>query len=182
MPTRTDLSGAAGPLGGAAGPGRPARQARRTARRSPARPASARRCSSTSTRTRTRRRPSLVADLRRGRRQAAARRCNRYPDREASRCAPTSRPTSPRAPGSPLDVEQVWAANGSNEVLQQVCQAFGGPGRVALGFEPSYSMHPLLAAGTSTGWVAERRAADFTLDAGSRGRRRRAAPPGDRRS
>jgi histidinol-phosphate aminotransferase len=50
-------------------------------------------------------------------------------------------------------------------VLQQVCQAFGGPGRVALGFEPSYSMHPLLAAGTSTGWVSAPRAADFSLSA-----------------
>jgi histidinol-phosphate aminotransferase len=59
----------------------------------------------------------------------------------------------------------VWAANGSNEVLQQVCQAFGGPGRVALGFEPSYSMHPLLATGTGMAFVGELRADDFTLSA-----------------
>ena len=65
--------------------------------------------------------------------------------------------------GVPLDVSQVWAANGSNEVLQQVCQAFGGPGRVALGFEPSYSMHPLLAAGTGTRWIGARRDPDFGL-------------------
>ena len=44
-------------------------------------------------------------------------------------------------------------------------QAFGGPGRLALGFEPSYSMHPLLATGTSTGWVAERRLPDFAVTA-----------------
>ena len=47
----------------------------------------------------------------------------------------------------------MWAANGSNEVLQQLLQVFGGPGRTALGFSPAYSMHPLLAAGTGTGWV-----------------------------
>jgi len=60
----------------------------------------------------------------------------------------------------------VWAANGSNEVQQQLLQAFGGPGRTALGFTPSYSMHPLLCAGTGTGWVAGRRGADFDLTPG----------------
>jgi histidinol-phosphate aminotransferase len=90
---------------------------------------------------------------------------NRYPDREATELRADLAAYLSRVTGVPLAVEQVWAANGSNEVLQQVCQAFGGPGRVALGFEPSYSMHPLLAAGTNTGWVAERRAADFTLSA-----------------
>ena len=62
-----------------------------------------------------------------------------------------------------LGVDQVWAANGSNEVLQQVLQVFGGAGRTALGFEPSYPMHPLLARGTGTAWVGAPRAADFTL-------------------
>ena len=70
--------------------------------------------------------------------------------------------------GHGLAAESVWAANGSNEVLQQVLQAFGGPGRRALGFEPSYSMHRLIAIGTSTGWVAARRRADdFGLDVGT---------------
>jgi histidinol-phosphate aminotransferase len=58
----------------------------------------------------------------------------------------------------------VWAANGSNEVIQQLLQAFGGPGRSALGFEPSYSMHPLIARATSTAWVPAAREADFGLD------------------
>ena len=44
-------------------------------------------------------------------------------------------------------------------------QVFGGPGRTALGFTPSYSMHPLIAAGTGTRWVDGRRAGDFTLGA-----------------
>jgi histidinol-phosphate aminotransferase len=108
--------------------------------------------------------PALVAAL-----QAAvgevAGTLNRYPDREAGALRADLAAYLSARTGVPLAVEQLWAANGSNEVLQQVLQAFGGPGRTALGFEPSYSMHPLLAAGTSTGWVAERRAADFTLTA-----------------
>jgi histidinol-phosphate aminotransferase len=58
----------------------------------------------------------------------------------------------------------VWAANGSNEVLQQLLQAFGGAGRLALGFTPSYSMHPIISAGTGTSWVDGHRRADFTID------------------
>jgi histidinol-phosphate aminotransferase len=63
------------------------------------------------------------------------------------------------------DVDGVWAANGSNEVQQQLLQAFGGPGRTALGFGPSYSMHPLLAKATSTAWVPALRGPDFGLTA-----------------
>lgn len=90
----------------------------------------------------------------------AARGINRYPDREA---------TALRADlagylGHGLSGEQVWAANGSNEIIQQLLQAFGGPGRVALGFVPSYEMHHLIARATSTGWAQVERAADFTLD------------------
>ncbi len=108
--------------------------------------------------------PGLVEDLAAAVAEAA-RTLNRYPDREAVALRTDLAAYLTRVTGVPLDVHQVWAANGSNEVLQQVCQAFGGPGRVALGFEPSYSMHPLLAAGTNTGWVSEQRAADFTLSA-----------------
>ena len=60
--------------------------------------------------------------------------------------------------------ENVWAANGSNEILQQLLQAFGGPGRSALGFVPSYSMHPIIAEGIDTEWLDAKRAADFSLD------------------
>lgn len=105
---------------------------------------------------------ALVADLAAAVAEAA-KTLNRYPDRDALALRGDLTAYLTRVTGVPLDVSQVWAANGSNEVLQQVCQAFGGPGRVALGFEPSYSMHPLLAAGTSTGWVSEQRAADFTV-------------------
>jgi histidinol-phosphate aminotransferase len=61
----------------------------------------------------------------------------------------------------------VWAANGSNEVQQQLLQVFAGPGRTALGFTPAYSMHPLLAVATGTRWVDGQRDADFGVTAAS---------------
>ena len=66
--------------------------------------------------------------------------------------------------GTQLGVENIWAANGSNEILQQLLQAFGGPGRSAIGFVPSYSMHPIISDGTHTEWIEAARADDFSLD------------------
>ena len=106
---------------------------------------------------------ALVADLARAVGEAAAT-LNRYPDREAVALRTDLATYLSKQTGVPLELEQLWAANGSNEVLQQVCQAFGGPGRTALGFEPSYPMHPLLARGTSTAWVGVPRQQDFSLD------------------
>lgn len=57
----------------------------------------------------------------------------------------------------------MWAANGSNEVLQHVLQAFGGPGRSVLGFPPTYSMHSIIANGTGTRWVTAERDAGYGL-------------------
>ncbi|MGD6746032.1 histidinol-phosphate transaminase [Streptomyces sp. BH106] len=94
----------------------------------------------------------------------AARELNRYPDRDAVELRTELAKYLTRTTGYEVTYEQVWAANGSNEVLQQLLQAFGGPGRLALGFEPSYSMHPLLARGTNTGWVSAPRKDDFSLD------------------
>jgi histidinol-phosphate aminotransferase len=62
-----------------------------------------------------------------------------------------------------LTTANVWTANGSNEIQQQLLQVFGGPGRVALGFSPAYSMHPLLAKGTGTGWIDGQRGEEFEL-------------------
>jgi histidinol-phosphate aminotransferase len=90
---------------------------------------------------------------------------NRYPDRDAVHLRTSLAWYLSERTGVMLTPDQVWAANGSNEVLQQVLQAFGGPGRIALGFEPSYSMHSILAAGTGTQWVGVPRASDFTLSA-----------------
>src|SRR6185437_15450698 len=74
---------------------------------------------------------------------------NRYPDVAAA----ALRDDLAAYLGHGLTGAQVWAANGSNEVIQQLQQAFGGPGRTALGFEPSYSMHPIIAHTTGTRWV-----------------------------
>lgn len=77
------------------------------------------------------------------------RQLNRYPDREFT----ALREALAAYLGHGLRPAQLWAGNGSNEVLQHVLQAFGGPGRSALGFTPAYSMHPNISATTATGWV-----------------------------
>jgi histidinol-phosphate aminotransferase len=91
--------------------------------------------------------------------QAAAT-LNRYPDRDATEL----RQDLADYLGHGLTGRQLWAANGSNEIIQQLLQAFGGPGRTALGFEPSYSMHPIIAKVTCTGWLAACREDDFSID------------------
>ena len=84
---------------------------------------------------------------------------NRYPDREFTEL----RESLARYLGHGLTPENVWAANGSNEVLQQVLQAFGGPGRSVLGFPPTYSMHSIIANGTGTRWVTAERDGGYEL-------------------
>lgn len=88
---------------------------------------------------------------------------NRYPDREFI----LLREALAGYLGHGLTAENIWAANGSNEVLQQILQAFGGPGRKLLSFPPTYSMYPLLASGTGTEYLSGTRAADFSLSAAS---------------
>jgi histidinol-phosphate aminotransferase len=87
---------------------------------------------------------------------------NRYPDREFSEL----RTALADYLGHGVSPEQVWAANGSNEVMLQLLQAFGGPGRVALSFAPTYSMYPEYARDTATGWQVGHRETDFSLDLG----------------
>ncbi|MCY1138705.1 histidinol-phosphate transaminase [Actinoplanes sp. Pm04-4] len=91
--------------------------------------------------------------------QAELRDLNRYPDRDAV----ALRTDLADYLGHGLTSANTWAANGSNEVQQQLLQAFAGPGRTALGFGPSYSMHPLLAQGTGSRWVGALRDPDFGL-------------------
>ncbi|CAL9559489.1 histidinol-phosphate transaminase [Streptomyces werraensis] len=94
----------------------------------------------------------------------AARHLNRYPDRDAVELRTRLAEYLTKTAGHPVAPENVWAANGSNEVIQQLLQTFGGPGRSALGFEPSYSMHALIARGTGTRWISGPRGEDFSLD------------------
>jgi histidinol-phosphate aminotransferase len=107
--------------------------------------------------------PELVDDVTRSIAEAAHD-LHRYPDRDAVQLRSDLAAYITSSTGFAVSAENLWAANGSNEVLQQILQAFGGPGRVALGFEPSYSMHPIIAAGTRTEWVPTPRRADFSLD------------------
>ncbi|WP_370411959.1 histidinol-phosphate transaminase [Streptomyces fradiae] len=94
----------------------------------------------------------------------AARGLNRYPDRDAVELRTELARYLTRTGGHEVALANVWAANGSNEVLQQLLQTFGGPGRTAIGFEPSYSMHALIARGTGTGWISGPRDEDFRVD------------------
>jgi len=89
---------------------------------------------------------------------------HRYPDRDAVALRTDLAAYLTAQTGTLLGVENVWAANGSNEILQQLLQAFGGPGRTAIGFVPSYSMHPIISDGTHTEWLETVRADDFSLD------------------
>lgn len=91
---------------------------------------------------------------------AATRTLNRYPDREFTEL----RTALAGYLGHGVTPEQVWAANGSNEVMLQLLQAFGGPGRVAVSFAPTYSMYPEYARDAMTGWVVGHREEDFSLD------------------
>ena len=84
---------------------------------------------------------------------------NRYPDREFT----ALREKLAAYLGHGLKTEQLWAANGSNEVIQQIFQAFGGPGRKALGFKPTYSMYSLIALGADTDYLEVERAERYEL-------------------
>ena len=93
-----------------------------------------------------------------------ARNLNRYPDRDAVELREGLAGYLSVSTGYPVARANVWAANGSNEVLQQLLQTFGGPGRTALGFAPTYQMHDLIARGTGTHWTQGPRGDDFTID------------------
>jgi histidinol-phosphate aminotransferase len=90
----------------------------------------------------------------------ATRTLNRYPDREFTEL----REALAGYLGHGVRPEQVWAANGSNEVMLQLLQAFGGPGRTALSFAPTYSMYPEYARDTNTAWATGKREDDFGVD------------------
>jgi histidinol-phosphate aminotransferase len=96
--------------------------------------------------------------------QASAGRLNRYPDREAVGLRADLADYLNADGASSLRVANVWAANGSNEVMAQLLLAFGGPGRTALSFTPTYSMYPEYARDTHTRFEIGLRAADFAID------------------
>ncbi|CAN5592655.1 histidinol-phosphate transaminase [soil metagenome] len=84
---------------------------------------------------------------------------NRYPDREFTEL----RERLADYLGHGLTEANIWAANGSNEVLQHILQAFGGPGRSVLGFPPTYSMHSIIASATGTTWISADRDENYEI-------------------
>ncbi|MBK9741325.1 MAG: histidinol-phosphate transaminase [Actinobacteria bacterium] len=89
---------------------------------------------------------------------------NRYPDRDAERLRADLAAYLRRETGVRVGVDQVWAANGSNEVMHHLFLAFGGPGRLAVTFDPTYSMYPEYARDTFTAYESFPRRADFSID------------------
>ncbi len=83
---------------------------------------------------------------------------NRYPDRSAARLRKAL------AEYHGVQPSEIFCANGSNEVLQSLLLAYGGPGRSAAVFEPTYALHSHIARVTGTAVVVGARNADFTLD------------------
>jgi len=94
----------------------------------------------------------------------AAQGLNRYPERDFPRLRAALADYLKAESGAHLVPEQIWAANGSNEVMLHVLQAFGGPGRICLTFTPTYSMYPEYARDTLTDYATRPRREDFTLD------------------
>ena len=94
----------------------------------------------------------------------AAQGLNRYPERDFPRLRAALADYLAAESGAHLTPEQIWAANGSNEVMLHVLQAFGGPGRTCLTFTPTYSMYPEYARDTLTDYATRPRRKDFTLD------------------
>jgi histidinol-phosphate aminotransferase len=94
---------------------------------------------------------------------------NRYPDRDAERLRGALARYVARDTGVLVDVDQVWVANGSNEVMHHIFLAFGGPGRLAITFDPTYSMYPEYARDTFTTYETFPRRHDFSVDAAAAG-------------
>lgn len=107
--------------------------------------------------------PRVIEAVARAAADAAAT-LNRYPDRDAEQLRSDLAGYLSSDTSTPLTAAQLWAANGSNEVMLQLLQAFGGPGRTACSFAPTYSMYPEYARDTHTTWVLGQRASDFTVD------------------
>lgn len=87
---------------------------------------------------------------------------NRYPDRDVLALRRALATYINELSSTNFSAEDIWVANGSNEIIQSLFLACGGQG--AIGFIPSYSMHPLIAKVTSTPWIDGRREDDFSLN------------------
>jgi histidinol-phosphate aminotransferase len=95
----------------------------------------------------------------------ATRDLNRYPNREAEELRMDLAEYLAEESGVRLPADWIWPANGSNEVMMHIFGAFGGPGRLAMGFAPTYSMYEQYARETFTTYRTVSRGPNFELDA-----------------
>ena len=89
---------------------------------------------------------------------------NRYPDRDAVALRAELAKYLLAESGVRVEGARVWAANGSNEVMHHLFLAFGGPGRLAISFDPTYSMYPEYARDTFTTYQTLARTEQFGID------------------
>jgi len=94
--------------------------------------------------------------------ESAASTLNRYPDRDAEALRTALASYVNESCSAQLNMNNIWAANGSNEIIQSLFLAFGSG--IALGFTPSYSMHPLIAKVAGTEWINGTRNPDFSFN------------------
>ena len=87
---------------------------------------------------------------------------NRYPDRDATLVRSKLATYINEGSGTDFTADNIWAANGSNEIIQSIFLAFAQG--LVLGFTPSYSMHPLIAKTTGAQWLDGKRNPDFSLN------------------
>ncbi len=96
--------------------------------------------------------------------RAASSRLNRYADRDAIELRDALAEYLHRESGMRFARDRIWAANGSNEVMIQLLQAFGGPGRTALAQWPTYSMYEEYARDTNTNWCLVGEGGEFRIE------------------
>jgi len=107
--------------------------------------------------------PELVAELAKVVSDLGSR-LNRYPDRDAVELRADLANYLNSESQVNLTAENIWPANGSNEVMQQLLQLFGGPDKSLLVFDPTYSMYEDYCRNTFTKYLRVSRNADFTID------------------
>lgn len=98
--------------------------------------------------------------------EVASKNLNRYPDRDAVELRGELAKFINLDAKTNLTFENIWPANGSNEVMHQIFQLFGGPGKLAIGFAPTYSMYPDYCRDTFTEYRTINRNEDFSIDQG----------------
>ena len=107
--------------------------------------------------------PELVAELAKAVSELGSK-LNRYPDRDAIELRADLAAYLNAESQVNLTASNIWPANGSNEVMQQLLQLFGGPDKSLVAFSPTYSMYEDYCRNTFTNYLSVSRNEDFTID------------------